>query len=63
MALGEELSKEEEVGYAFLCAGLVLFAGLMSGLTLGLLSLDEMDMEVRVWARACVRVRTCGHAR
>jgi hypothetical protein len=28
------------------CAGLVAFAGLASGLTLGLMSLDAVDMEV-----------------
>ena len=33
--------------YAILVVMLVLGAGLMSGLTLGLLSLDVMDLEVR----------------
>jgi hypothetical protein len=42
-----ELSPSQRVGYSFLCAGLVLFSGLMSGLTLGLLSLDRVDLEVR----------------
>ncbi len=28
--------------------GLTLFAGLMSGLTLGLMSLDHVDLEVRI---------------
>lgn len=30
--------------------GLICLAGLMSGLTLGLLSLDTLDLEVRAWA-------------
>lgn len=32
--------------YAGICLGLVLFAGLMSGLTMGLLSLDLMHLEI-----------------
>lgn len=32
--------------YAAVCVGLVAMAGLMSGLTLGLMSLDEVDLEV-----------------
>eukprot|EP00798_Chlamydomonas_sp_ICE-L_P013276 gene13276-19118_t len=37
-----------EANIAFICTaiGLVLFAGCMSGLTLGLLSLDKVDLEV-----------------
>ena len=34
--------------YTALAAALVLMAGLMSGLTLGLLSLDAVDLEVRL---------------
>jgi hypothetical protein len=41
------LSPSQVVGYSFLCSALVLFSGLMSGLTLGLLSLDAVDLEVR----------------
>lgn len=33
--------------YAGISAALVTMAGLMSGLTLGLMSLDEIDLEVR----------------
>lgn len=33
--------------YAGISAGLVTMAGLMSGLTLGLMSLDEIDLEVQ----------------
>jgi hypothetical protein len=49
MALGsgDQLTGSQRVGYAFLCTGLVLFSGLMSGLTLGLLSLDRVDLEAR----------------
>jgi metal transporter CNNM len=32
--------------YLLSCAGLVMFAGLMSGLTLGLMSLSIVDLEV-----------------
>lgn len=35
------LSTGATVAYAFVCVGLVLFSGVMSGLTLGLLSLDK----------------------
>jgi predicted lipid-binding transport protein (Tim44 family) len=42
----EVLSPVVETGYALAVVGLVLGAGLMSGLTLGLLSLDVMDLEV-----------------
>lgn len=40
------LTASERVGYSFLCAGLVAFSGICSGLTLGLLSLDHVDLEV-----------------
>ncbi|EPS62149.1 hypothetical protein M569_12644, partial [Genlisea aurea] len=36
--------------YLFICVGLVLFAGLMSGLTLGLMSLSLVDLEVLIKA-------------
>ncbi len=41
-------SKRDEVFtmYCAIVAGLVLIAGLMSGLTLGLMSLDGLDLEV-----------------
>lgn len=47
-----ELGSEIEFGtalwfsYAGICAFLVLFAGLMSGLTLGLMSLSLVDLEI-----------------
>lgn len=41
------LTASQRAGYSVLCTGLVLFSGLMSGLTLGLLSLDRVDLEVR----------------
>ena len=34
--------------YVVICIGLVLFAGLMSGLTLGLLSFEEVDLLVLI---------------
>lgn len=37
----EELSPGEEVALTAISVGLVVFAGLMAGLTLGLLSLDR----------------------
>jgi hypothetical protein len=40
------LTDEEWVIYICIVVGLVLLAGLMSGLTLGLMSLDMLDMEV-----------------
>jgi hypothetical protein len=52
--MGEDLSSSTKLGYGFLCVALVLFAGLMSGLTLGLLSLDRVELEVRVYA--CARL-------
>ncbi len=44
---GEALPASLKAGYSVLCAGLVLFGGMMSGLTLGLLSLDRVDLAVR----------------
>jgi hypothetical protein len=43
----ETLTPGVETAYALAVVVLVLGAGLMSGLTLGLLSLDVMDLEVR----------------
>ena len=48
-SLGEDLDASTKIGYSFLCVALVLFAGLMSGLTLGLLSLDRVELEARAW--------------
>ena len=46
---GHDIKPGSEEFWFFLLvgAGLVLFAGLMSGLTLGLMSLDSLDLEVR----------------
>ena len=41
-----ELTKEEWTMYICIVVALVLLAGLMSGLTLGLMSMDVLDMEV-----------------
>ena len=49
---GENLDASTKIGFSFLCVALVLFAGLMSGLTLGLLSLDRVELEVRALAAA-----------
>jgi hypothetical protein len=42
----ERLSTSKCLTPPLVCAGLVLFSGLMSGLTLGLLSLDAVELEV-----------------
>lgn len=42
----EKLSKLEVVLYAILCILLILGSGLMSGLTIGLISLDKMNLEI-----------------
>lgn len=53
LCLGRRCMEEESVtggalfGYSFLCIFLVLFGGLMSGLTLGLMSLTAVELEVR----------------
>lgn len=39
--------------YLGISIGLVTMAGLMSGLTLGLMSLDELDLEVRATIPCC----------
>lgn len=44
----EDLSEWLFWTYAGISAALVAMAGLMSGLTLGLMSLDEIDLEVWV---------------
>jgi hypothetical protein len=46
----EELDDFTTVLYVSISVGLVLLAGLMSGLTLGLMSLDMVDLEVRAAA-------------
>jgi hypothetical protein len=41
------LTDEQWLLYISIVVGLVLLAGLMSGLTLGLMSMDVLDMEVK----------------
>lgn len=42
----EQTSSTEKVIYSIVCICLVLIGGVMSGLTLGLMSLDVVDLEV-----------------
>ena len=42
----EESNSTEKVIYSLVCVCLVLIGGVMSGLTLGLMSLDTVDLEV-----------------
>eukprot|EP00887_Chlorella_sp_A99_P005745 scaffold1.g5745.t1 len=43
---GEELTPGQTSAYVAICVLLVVFSGIMAGLTLGLLSLDKIDIEV-----------------
>lgn len=43
-----ELSPEQYVMYAILSLVLVCFGGLMSGLTVGLLSIDDLVLEMKI---------------
>ena len=47
------LTDEEWTLYICIVVALVLLAGLMSGLTLGLMSMDVLDMEVRKSVDQC----------
>ena len=53
--MGHPENETQAVLYSCISIGLVLLGGLMSGLTLGLMSLDSVDLEVRVtpWISAC----------
>jgi CBS domain containing-hemolysin-like protein len=42
----DQLTDQEFLAYLLTAVGLVAMAGLMSGLTLGLMSLDDVDLEV-----------------
>lgn len=42
----EETNSTEKAIYSIVCVCLVLVGGVMSGLTLGLMSLDTVDLEV-----------------
>lgn len=44
----DETDPELKVFYVGISVGLVILAGLMSGLTLGLMSMDQVDLEVRL---------------
>ena len=46
-----DVPEGQKVLYLCTSIGLVLMAGLMSGLTLGLMSLDQVDLEVGVRTR------------
>lgn len=48
----EPLTPQEWWTLVAVCVGLVTFAGIASGLTLGLMSLDAVDMEVS--RRSCM---------
>lgn len=51
------LAPATRVTFMLLSTGLVLMAGLMSGLTIGLLAMDDIELEVRAadWPPASVR--------
>jgi spore maturation protein SpmA len=49
----EKLDSFEFYLYASISVGLVIMAGLMSGLTIGLMAMDELAIEVR-WMLLCV---------
>lgn len=44
--MGDATAEGQKVLYICISVGLVLMGGLMSGLTLGLMSLDQVDLEV-----------------
>ena len=44
--MGDAQAEGQKVLFLCISVGLVLMAGLMSGLTLGLMSLDQVDLEV-----------------
>ena len=46
--MADAADEGQKVLYLCISIFLVLMAGLMSGLTLGLMSLDQVDLEVRV---------------
>lgn len=46
--MGDSPDEAQKIFYSCISIGLVLLAGLMSGLTLGLMSLDSVDLEVWV---------------
>ena len=54
---GHHVTPELRLVYILISVGLVLLAGLMSGLTLGLMSMDAVDLEV---GRCTIRTK-CAH--
>ena len=44
--MGDAPAEGQKILYICISVGLVLMGGLMSGLTLGLMSLDQVDLEV-----------------
>lgn len=54
---GPPLEPHQRIGYAVAVVSLILGAGLMSGLTLGLLSMDVLDLQVRWWLRSATPSR------
>jgi metal transporter CNNM len=44
----QPLTPAENLIYALLCVALILMSGIMSGLTLGLMSLDSVEIEVLI---------------
>ena len=44
--MSEDVSSSQKLIYSLVCICLVLVGGVMSGLTLGLMSLDVVDLEV-----------------
>lgn len=46
--INTELPVEEWIIYSFASIFIVLFAGMMSGLTVGMMSLDELDLEIKL---------------
>lgn len=46
----EELSESQTLLFIGISVGLVIMAGLMSGLTIGLMAMDEIEMEVRQYS-------------
>lgn len=56
------LTDEQWFLYIAIVVGLVLLAGLMSGLTLGLMSMDVLDMEVKRFEQTGSNAYFCCHA-
>lgn len=54
--MGDASAEGQKVLYLCISVFLVLMAGLMSGLTLGLMSLDQVDLEVYSWTNLLIEV-------